>query len=180
MWKRMVPLSTLILARASLRNGLQQWVAFPHHLTYQGPRNLRRCKSLGWILLDSPPSPLDSDRCIRKLNCPRGWGKSGILQSFEHSLGHEVDTRSKVTKGIPNFLVVYSASDSRITRIFPVHNCWRFPWIKNLLYGPPCIVSNSCPPRWLAPSSGHCTNILTRRHGLPWNLPIPSKGNQSS
>jgi hypothetical protein len=60
-----------------------------------------------------------------------------------------------------------------------VHNCWRFSWINNLLYGSPCIVSSSCPPRLLTPSSGHYINIFTRRHELPRNLPVFSRGNQS-
>jgi hypothetical protein len=158
----------------------QEWVAFLHHPTYQGPWNPQRCKTPGQILVSSPLSPLNVRSMHQQVELSSRLEKLQVSQSWKHSLGHEVDTCTKVTKSIPNFLIVYCASDSRITSVAPMHNCWRFPWIKNLLYWLPCIVSRSYPPRWLTPSSGHYTNIFTGRYGLPRNLLVLSGGNQSS
>jgi hypothetical protein len=41
----------------------------------------------------------------------------------EHGLGYEINTCTKVTKGMPDLLAIDYASSSRIAWIFLVHNC---------------------------------------------------------
>jgi hypothetical protein len=40
----------------------------------------------------------------------------------QHGLGHEVDTRTNVTKSIHDLLLVDHACDSRISIVFPVQD----------------------------------------------------------